>query len=332
MSVKVASNRFIINSLHRFGALYQHLSSSVSVQQFGEKLIREAELAQAFRYTDRLEELGLVLFHFPLKEYQIIGQYYLGWSKFRGGEDVQSIFEKVIDQSKTYKTKGLISLGALMFGSRDFPSAIKCYTEALRTDNSPSVFVPIARTIAVIKATEGDHKQALKELESILPIAQCTDPKSYYDYLNSYAVELGEAGRIEEAQSVCRVTLASPFAFAYPEWRETGQDLALRGYKSRSSVRVKQSFPGNLLYMPVPEASDTCIQSESSAAKPVVSLEKWKKEKMVKQPNGDDDDFDKMTEKDLVIKIFQLAADDLRWKKLRKIVDYILKVQSEPDE
>jgi hypothetical protein len=151
MSVKVASNLLIINSLHKFGALYQHLSSSVSVQQFGKRLIHEAELAQAFRHTERLEELALILFHFPLKEYSLIGQYYLGWSKFRRGENAQPIFERVIDQSNTYKTKGLISLGALMFGRGDFPSASKCYTEVLRRDNSPSVFVPIARTIAVIK-------------------------------------------------------------------------------------------------------------------------------------------------------------------------------------
>src|ERR1051325_4080194 len=74
-----------------------------------------------------------------------------------------------------------------------------------------------------------------------------TTPKVYYDYLNSYTVELTEAGRLEEAQNICRVILASPYAFAYPEWRETEQDLVLRGYKSRSSVSVTQQPLSNVV-------------------------------------------------------------------------------------
>jgi tetratricopeptide (TPR) repeat protein len=323
MSVKVANSRFITNSLHRFGALYQHFSNSISVQQLGKKLIHEAELAQAFRHTDRLEELGSILFHFPLREYQIIGQYYLGWSKFRRGEDAQPVFENVIDQSKTYKTKGLISLGALMYGNRDFPSAVRYYTEALRTDNSPSVFVPIARTIAVIKATEGDHKQALKELERILPITRYTTPKSYYDYLNSYAVELGEAGRIEEAQNVCRITLASPFAFAYPEWRETEQDLALRGYKSRSTIRVKH-IPKNLFYLP--ERSPVINRPKPGYLAPVVDYVEWKK-KMVKEPNGDEELPEDMTVQQMAMKIIGLITQNKDDEdKLRDLLNHALKI------
>jgi tetratricopeptide (TPR) repeat protein len=337
MSVQVASNRFIGSSLNRIGAFYQHLFSTISVQQLGKWLIREAEIAQAFRHTDRLEEFGLLLSHLPIGEYQIIGQYYLGWSKFRGGENAQPVFEKVIEQSKTYKTKGLISLGALMFGNRDFPSAIRYYTEALRTENSPSVFVPVARTIAVIKATEGSHKQALKELESILPLARYTDPKSYYDYLNSYAVELGHAGRIEEAQNVSRITLASPYAFAYPEWRETGQDLALRGYRSRSSIRVIQSFPGNLLQMPERELSATRTHPAIFGSAPVTGLKEWKEEKMVKEPNGDDkndaENLDEMEEKDLIVKLMYLTTQEGKnVNRLRKLVAYAIKVFSEPED
>jgi hypothetical protein len=48
-----------------------------------------------------------------------------------------------------------------------------------------------------------------------------SQPHVYYDYMNSFAVELCEVGRLEEAKNVSLIVLASPFAPAYPEWRET---------------------------------------------------------------------------------------------------------------
>jgi hypothetical protein len=151
-------------------------------------------------------------------------------------------------------------------------------------------------------------------------------PPSLMD-LTHLAIELGEVGRIEEAQNVCRITLASPYAFAYPEWRETEQDLALRGYKSRSSVRVKQ-IPGNIAYLPEPcPVSDTPAQSEAAR---VLSIEDWKK-KMVKEPNGDDEkDLDEMNDKDLFMEIMRVASQDsITSEKLRKMVDAIKKIASE---
>ena len=58
-----------------------------------------------------------------------------------------------------------------------------------------------------------------------MPLARYSQPHLYFVYLNSLAVELGEAGRKYEARNIIRHVIASPFAFAYPEWRETGEDL-----------------------------------------------------------------------------------------------------------
>jgi tetratricopeptide (TPR) repeat protein len=329
MSVKVASNRFIVSSTLKSAAFYQHLiQANSSLQELGQLLTREAEQAQEFRHTKRLEELGALLTCFPLKEFQLIGQYYLGWCEYRKGESPRRAFEAAIEQSSTYKVKGLISLGAIVTGGGDIDSGLSYYREAVRYARTPSALVSAAKSIAVIKAINGDHKQALKELEGLLPIAKYTTPKVYFDYLNSLAVETSEVGRTAEAQNISKIVLASPLTFAYPEWRETEQDLALRGYKSRSSIRVKQ-IPGNIAYLPEREASDTPVIQEERAR--VFSLKEWKEEKMVKEPNGNE--FDNMTEKDLVIKIFQMAAEEgMTWKKLRKIIDYIDKVYSEPDE
>ena len=68
-----------------------------------------------------------------------------------------------------------------------------------------------------------------------------SQPHVYYDYMNSLAVELCEVGKLEDAKNVSQIVLASPFAPAYPEWRETSDEIALRGWRpSRSTVAVTQ--------------------------------------------------------------------------------------------
>ena len=68
-------------------------------------------------------------------------------------------------------------------------------------------------------------------------------PAFYYDYLNSLAVELGEVGRIEEARNVCRITLASPLAAAYPNWLETSNEIeAKRAAATSSFVAVSRNL------------------------------------------------------------------------------------------
>jgi tetratricopeptide (TPR) repeat protein len=341
MSVKVASSRLTESSITRFSELYQHVLRNVlSFQKLGDRLIREADAARSFRHIDKIEEMGRLLSNIPIREYQLIGQYYVGWAGCLKGETPQKLLEEVVEQSETYKAKAFISLAGIEAQRGDPNSELRCFTQALKYANNASTRIEALRGIVVIKAKEGFNKQALQDLEQMLPLARYGDVRTYYDYLNSLAVELGESGRVEEAQNVCRITLASPYAFAYPEWRETEQDLALRGYKSRSLVPIIQSFPGNVAYMPereLHEPSDrqpTPIPSEGSKSTPVVNIEEWKK-KMVKEPNGPEDDLipkdlDKLTDKDMIIRIFQLSSQqDLTSEQLRDILEYVIKVSSE---
>lgn len=91
------------------------------------------------------------------------------------------------------------------------------------------------RGMALLNSIEGSHARAVKDIESILPIIKHAPAHTYFDVLNSYAVEVGEVGRKEEARNVSRIVLASPFAPAYPEWKETARDLK---EPSRSFVAV----------------------------------------------------------------------------------------------
>lgn len=83
--------------------------------------------------------------------------------------------------------------------------------------------------------------------------------------------------------------------------------------------------------MPKREArqpSDTPVHSGIFGPAPVVSLKEWKEEKMVKEPNGDDDiNPDKMGEQDMVMKLIQmLTTGEGDEKKIRELLKSALKI------
>ena len=316
MIVTVAKRRFIHSSLDyliRSGFL-------------GETLIHEAETAQAFRQTEKLEALGSILS--VIKEYRLIGQYYIAWCLNRKGQDVEKLFEKVAEESSSYRSMALIELATGQARKGDLSLGVSYYTEALKYSKNPYTTLLAERSIAAVKGIEGFHKSALRDLEKIAPLLKYSQPIEKCQYLNSLAIELGEAGRIEEAQEVCKIVLASPFAFAYPEWRETAYDIDLRGYKSRSSVRVIQSFPGNVVSMPKRESSGNPHSAIFGSA-PVVSLKGWKKENMVKEPN-DDENVDQMDFNELIVKLLQITAcEEASEEKLRKVVKSAIKIMKD---
>jgi hypothetical protein len=318
MSVKVAKNRFIHSSLEVWAALYQQLIPISDSHRLGRWLVAECEKAQMLRQTEFLKESSLILSGIPIQEYQLIGQFYQGFACM--SQNPRKVFEEVIEKSITYKSKALIALAALELKDNNCELGIKYCSEAIRRSHNISTKIHAARSITVIKSAEGFHALALKDLEALAPLTRYASPIARYQYLNSLAVELGEVGRVEEAKNVCKIVLASPFAFAYPEWHETGREIALKAYKSRSAVSVIQPISENIIPLPVSESSSPV---ETKPAR-VLSYLDWKK-KMGQE------DYDSMTETDLVFKIFRLASEQSdNWLRLRKIVDYILKVSSEP--
>jgi hypothetical protein len=326
MSVKVASNRLIDFSLFR------QLSGISNTVGLAKRLISTADVAQNMRQTDTVRDCGLILSNFPVKEYQLIGQYYLGWLACCNGNLIPPVFfERIFEQSKTHKAKALITLGGLAAANGNYEDEFRYQTEALKYSDLPTT-IKTLRGMAVVKAKEGFHKSALRDLETLVPVLRFAQPPVYYDALNSLAVEYLEVGRLEEAQNICRITLASPYLFAYPEWRETGQDLALRGYKSRSFVPIIQSFPGNVVPMPEREPSDSPTHLAIFGSAPVQSLKEWKEDKMVKEPNGEDENVDEMDFNELIVKLLQLTAyEGVDEKKVRKVVKSAIEIMKGKD-
>jgi tetratricopeptide (TPR) repeat protein len=235
MSRDTDKNLFIVSSMPRF---YQQLFSGIgSYQELGNRIIGQIKAAHAFRQIERVRELSRLLLNTPIREYQVIGQYYLYWCGYRNNEyDIASL-ETIIDHAQTYKAQALLSRGALEYDHGRNHEALYFFTEALKAHPSGSEYIGISIAIAVAKAADGFHRVALNDLEKLLPIIKHAEPRLYFDFLNSYAVELGEIGRKQEARNISRVVLASPFIHAYPEWQETAQELK---EPSRASISVPQ--------------------------------------------------------------------------------------------
>jgi len=277
MSKRTANSLFIDSSIPR---LYQQLLTGIEgYQELGNRIIKQIKAACAFRQVERVRELSVMLTNFPVKEYQLIGQYYIVWCDGRESKYNAESLAKIIEQTSIYKTKAMLSLAAFEIYQGKAESSLYYYTEALKTSPSISDYIVLSRSVAALKSVEGFHESALRDLENLLPIIQHAEPQVYYDFLNSYAVELGEVGRLSEARNVMRVVIASPFAPYYPEWQGTANDL--RG-NSRSFVGFKLSAYIPRKVLPMPEREHEAEPKQESKPARVLNLQKWK-QKMAKK-------------------------------------------------
>ncbi|MGA9774223.1 MAG: hypothetical protein WBV94_34665 [Blastocatellia bacterium] len=277
-------------------------------------VIRLAHHAYTLRRADIIEQASQILLTLPLTpEYQSIGLYYYAISIEKQGRRAEAcvLLERVAEKAPLhFRARATHLLGLFTHAQGDFNGAWSLYIEASRIAindkcQDPQTIVNTQQNIAILKSLEGDHRRALNDLENLFPLVRVvgtSDPYKYYHFLNSYAVELSEVGRLDDAHNVCKIVLASPYAFAYPEWRETGNDIALRRYRPRS-IRIKATphralkkntvlrKNHNVLHLPMLN-----LERDNTPSKPapldsdrpaqVFDLQKWK-EKMVKESNGD---------------------------------------------
>jgi tetratricopeptide (TPR) repeat protein len=308
---------------------YQRVLKSVSdFKELGDKLVQVAEYERAFRHYDRVDEIAQILTNLPLTEHQLIGQYYLGLCEFSKGIYAVDVFEDIAEKSSTkYRFLAMHSLASIERRRGDYDTELAWLLESLKITPSIQAF----RGIAILKAIEGNHKAAVNDFERCLPLIRYAGPLPYYDFLNSYAVELGEVGRKDEARNVMRVVLASPFALAYPEWQQTAADLQSA---SRSMVQVAglRVSPDNVLSLP--RASERVVQSPllrpGERTGRLLNYTRFKK-KMVKKQKGEPDEDAKavaeMDKKDLVTKLLELTAyEGVDEEALRKVVQYAVEV------
>lgn len=342
-------NRILIDvfSLKRQGELQEVSSQREFYQQFsaelikgihakgvlceiGNRLINLADHAYVLRQMDAVEQVSHILLELPLpREFRSVADYYQAYCLKRRGQfdEARILFERAADEAPIkYRARAMVGLGSIAFDSGDFQSALPFYIEASKTAIHSQAFDPLTafftqHIFPVLKSIDGDHRGAIADMERMLPLVRTVSsiyPPMRYNYFNSLAVELAEAGRLDEAARACQITLASPFANSYPEWRETGDDIALRGYRaSRSVVVVNRRVPksDNVVSMPVREHSES-ISSEKPI-RPffhqqagVTFIREWKAN-MVKKRNGDKKDnkpTEELDDREMLLKIVQIST------------------------
>lgn len=290
-------------------------------RKLGDSLILLAEHAHAFRRMDELEDVSRHLMGLSLPgqpgQYEMAGRYYhaLCVQNFGLGdaERASRLLGPVAGNAPPrYRARAMISLAANSRNQGDNLSALPLYCEAARFASrnglrDPYVTVHAQKMAAVITSENGNHHDAVTLLENLFPVAhhmRSSQPHVYYDYLNSLGVELCEVGRLKEAGNISQLALASPFAPAYPEWRETSAEIALRSRRaSRSVVAVSNPAAeserentslvttpgaGKLLQLVAPPRSDRAGLSSDGRRDPVatrtnqrarvISLLEWKNE------------------------------------------------------
>jgi tetratricopeptide (TPR) repeat protein len=211
------------------------------------EVIRFAEHAYLRRDLDALEEMSRILTNLPVDAARQIGLYYHALAIKRKGDmdEAQTLLETVADNAPlTYRARAIQSLGALYYDRGQFDETLRFQLEALRVASDKNAQGLQATMLAhweisVIKNLCGDHKGAFSDLKSLNPLVSRVakqKPFYFYAYCNALAVALGELGRVAEADSACKIALASPFAPAYPEWSETRDEIAAKRDHATPSV------------------------------------------------------------------------------------------------
>jgi hypothetical protein len=337
MTKPTERNLFICPSTTKVARFYQELVSGITTYEvLAARVLKRIKTACAFRQVEQVRELASILMNVPIRECQVIGQYYVLWCQSRERKYCDELLENIIDQTETYKTKGLLTRAAFAIYKGECEVALRFYIDSFKANPTPSDYIAASRGIALAKSMEGFHVSALRDLERLIPLLRYAEPLTYYDVINSYAVELTEAGRFEEARNASKIPLASPFAHAYPEWRETRVELELRGYRaSRSTVAVgpRRSEADNLVRLPAPEHSLVAEWSLPSQPARVLSFLEGKK-KMVKESNGPPDEkknYKDMDGREMLLKIMELTGSSDRTDyELYQILSAIEEVLSNP--
>jgi hypothetical protein len=348
-SMRLAETRSQIS----YGRLYQQFalrlieraSASAYTNRVGNELLAIAGDGYGLRQLHVVEQVVEALLRLPLSsQFASAVRYFEALCVLRRGElaEARAILEAVAEEAPlAYRSKAMLTLAALSHESGDPESSLVFCVEASRAAASngwcdPKTLVISQRNIAIHKSLKGDHRGALADLENLFPLVRAvgtSKPYVYYDYLNSLAVELCEAGRLEEALRASEIVIASPYASAYPEWHETRKDISLKAYRTpRSFVAFKYSDvrSENVFRLPVPGIVSPSAISSGGRAK-ILNYTNWKK-KMVKEPYNNErggNGADEVSDRQMLLKIVELAStDDLPDDALRDMVEALQSIVS----
>ncbi|MGH9761926.1 MAG: hypothetical protein ACREDR_27085, partial [Blastocatellia bacterium] len=161
-----------------------------------------------------------------------------------------------------YKPGALLALAASYRDTGEiveFAAVSHEAAKAARTVDTLSE-VHALRNLAISRALLGDHTNALSMLSSSLPIMRnvaTSYPSDFFSHLNSLAIEMGEVGRIDEANRLIDFVLRNPLAKHRPQWHDTKLELA---------TKPRLVFPAFTMALGAPADARTQNDSKSLAS------------------------------------------------------------------
>lgn len=315
--------------------------------EIGRKLVAQAEYAYALRHLDKVEQICQSLTNLPLSaEFKNIALHFQALCFFQKGQWTQAyaLSEKVSkDAPMKFRARALLTMGSIRSYGGDHLSALSMFVEAGRAASAwrdSFAMIQAKRAVAIVKSINGDHRGSLEDLENMLPMVSAVrslHPSAYYEHLNSLAVEMMEAGRFEEARNASRIAIRSPFASAHPEWQDTIEEINLRVYRSSRAVTLPPQYvskTNNLLRLPERSGGSRLAKpARKDISARILNYSEWKKKMGKKSDNNQTNADEEMTEKEMFLRVIELTSQqDLTEKKLRKILEAVKKIVSEPDE
>lgn len=218
--------------------------SALTSEGLGSQLASVARHAYCAKQMDAVDQASRLMLAVPVSDQlKGVARYYQALCRWQRGEiHSPRQFEQAVAVTPPYfRARTLQAIGLVYHESGDVDAALPFYLAAAKAASNcdPLTLAVSHRMIAVVRSVCGDHKQALADLENLFPLVRSVGkcyPSSYYDYLNSLAVELAEVGRITEAEQACAIALASPFAGVHPNWTETRDEIAARRVAATPSV------------------------------------------------------------------------------------------------
>ncbi|MGH9760725.1 MAG: hypothetical protein ACREAC_07770, partial [Blastocatellia bacterium] len=203
----------------------------------GRFLLRLARQSRVTRRFDLVEQISnLIIKSLPGNHFvQVANCYKAECEHLRtGSAETKAQLESAIDIAPArFRSSGLLNLACSYLSRGEVGAFAEASREALKAsrDIDPLSEIQALRHLAVARAIGGDHRGSLSLLESLLPTSRALGswyPADFYNHLNSVAMEMGEAGRTDEADRLIEIVLRSSFAPRYPEWHDTKLEIATK--------------------------------------------------------------------------------------------------------
>jgi tetratricopeptide (TPR) repeat protein len=347
-----------------YGRLYQQILLGLIKDTYSKRFFTDlnykftalADQLYALRRLEELEQLGKFFLSLPLgDESRIIGRHYQALCLYQKGKDAEAraIFEYVAEQGPIkYRARALLGISGMLYDDKDSPlkysqSITEYCVEASRLAVSSGGYdyrtiIESQRNLVLLKSIAGDHRSALADLERLFPLVRNVSrwhPDLFCSFLNSFAVELGEVGRIEEALRVADRALASPYARIYRQVQETRDEIVMKSRRaSRSVVAVSRKAPsdGNVLSLPMPYRS-TALQAPASGQAQglarVFDLQAWKYKlaKEAKATARQEKINRHLSAREMLLRLMDVISEkDLTEDQLAKMLEAVEKIAYEP--